>query len=74
LTNCPELKALKYLFQGPEINCRLFFPFLGTMVICLISSTSLSIKEDVFAAKEAQERQEIKELQLQIKRRNYKRV
>jgi len=31
---------------------------LGTTVTCLVSSTSLSIKEDVFAVEEAQERQE----------------
>jgi len=45
------------------------------MVTCLISSTSLPIKEDVFAAREAQEIQEKRqEVHLQIKRRNYRRI
>ena len=45
-------------FKGLKISCRIFFPFLGTMVTCIISSTSFYIKGDVFEAKEVQERQE----------------
>ena len=43
---CPEFKALK-------TNWKFFFPFLGTTVTCLIYSTSLPIKRDVFTAEEA---------------------
>jgi len=39
-------------FKGLKIRKRFFIPFLVTTVICLIISTSLTIKWGAFAAEE----------------------
>ena len=53
-----KLKTLNLLLKGLKLVARFFLSFLDTMVTYLVSSIFLPIKEDVFAAKEAQERQE----------------
>ena len=52
-------EGLKTTSQRLEPTTRFFLPFLDTMVICLISSNSLTIKWDAFATeKEIRETRE----------------